>query len=122
MVPDDVPALFGDLLPGGAAQEMTQGAKEFSLEAMRNALASGIWGWFDDDMAWIDDWGFDLAGIEVPVAVWHAENDRFMPPAHGEWLAENVPGASLHLHPAEEHMSLPRNAYGEMLDRLRSAG
>jgi pimeloyl-ACP methyl ester carboxylesterase len=120
--PGDVPALFGDLLPDGAAQGMTQEEKEFSLEAMRNALATGIWGWFDDDMAWIDDWGFDFAGIEAPVTVWHAENDRFMPAAHGEWLAENVPGASLHLHSAEAHMSLPKNAFGEMLDRLLEAG
>lgn len=120
--PDDVPALFGDLLPPGAGDEMTQEEKEFSLESMRNALATGIWGWFDDDVAWVDDWGFDLAGIEVPVAIWHAEDDKFMPPSHGEWLAEKVPGATLHLRGAEKHMSLSKNAFSEMLDRLVEAG
>lgn len=120
--PDDVPALFGDLLPDGVAREMTQEGREFSLESMRNALTTGIWGWFDDDVATIEDWGFDLASVEVPVAIWHAEeDDKFIPPAHGKWLAENVSGASLHLWPAEEHLSMSKNAFGEMLDRLLKA-
>lgn len=118
--PDDVPALFGDRLSNRAKQNMTQEDKRFSLKTMRKALEAGIWGWFDDDMAWIKDWGFDLASIVVPVAIWHAGNDKFIPPSHGRWLAENIPGASLHLQPTEEHMSLSKNAYGEMLDRLRS--
>ncbi len=120
--PDDVPALFGDRLSDRVKRAMTPGDKLFSLEAMRRALAAGIWGWFDDDVAWISDWGFELAEIEVPVAIWHAGNDKFIPPSHGEWLAENIPGASFHLQPAEEHMSLSKNAYGEVLDRLRAAG
>lgn len=119
--PEDVPALFGDRLSEHAKQEMTREDKQFSVETMRKALGAGIWGWFDDDIAWISDWGFDLAEIEVPVEIWHAGNDKFIPPSHAEWLAESIPGASLHLQPGEEHMSLSKNAYGEMLDRLRSA-
>jgi pimeloyl-ACP methyl ester carboxylesterase len=120
--PDDVPALFGDRLSDRAVQDMTQDEKLFSLEAMRRALGAGIWGWWEDDMAWISDWGFDPASIAVPVAIWHAGNDKFIPPSHGEWLAGQIPGASLHIELAEEHMSLSKNAYGEMLDRLRAAG
>lgn len=120
--PDDIPALFGDRLSDRAKQGMTQDDKRFSMEAMGRALEAGIWGWFDDVMASVEDWGFDLAEIEVPVAIWHAGNDKFIPPSHGEWLAESIPGASLHLEQSEEHMSLSKNAYGEMLDRLRAAG
>jgi hypothetical protein len=28
------------------------------------------YGWFDDDMAFINDWGFDLSAITVPVSLW----------------------------------------------------
>lgn len=120
--PDDVPDLFGDRLSELAKRDMTQEDKRFSLETMRKALEAGIWGWLDDDIAGVDDWGFDLTEIEMPVAIWHAGNDRFIPPSHAEWLAGQIPGASLHIEHSEEHMSLSKNAYGEMLDRLRAAG
>jgi pimeloyl-ACP methyl ester carboxylesterase len=115
--PDDVPALFGDLLPDGAGQKMKQEEKELSLETMRDVFATGFWGWLDDDMACVSDWGFDLTSIEVPVSIWHAEQDAFIPPPHGMWLADNVPGAALCLCPGE-HMWVSKEAFGEMLDRL----
>lgn len=121
--PDDVPDIFGDLLPAGAGRDITQEEREFSIESMRHALATGIWGWFDDDVATIEDWGFEPADIEVPVTIWHAEkDDKFIPTTHAKWLAENIPNASLHLRPAEEHMSLPKNAFGEMLDHFLLTG
>lgn len=120
--PDDVPALFGDRLSDRAKQDMKQEDKQLSVDTMRKTLEAGIWGWFDDDIAWVGDWGFDLAAIEVPVAIWHAGNDKFIPPSHAEWLAKRIPGTSLRIEPMEEHMSLSKNAYGEMLDRLRAAG
>jgi pimeloyl-ACP methyl ester carboxylesterase len=116
--PADVPDLFGGLLPDAARQKLTREDREFTVESMRNALATGIWGWFDDDMATVWDWGFDPVSIEVPATIWHAEEDRFIPPSHGRWLAENVPGASLHLDSTEEHQSLSKNAFGEMLDQF----
>ena len=53
----------------------------------------GVWGWVDDDLAHIHPWGFDLATIRVPTAVWYGLDDVLVPAAHGAWLARNVPGA-----------------------------
>lgn len=119
--PDDVFVHFGSLLPDDAPQKMTREQLETVVGSMRNAVATGIWGWFDDDMAAVRDWGFDPADVEVPVAVWHGgEDDKFIPFTHGEWLTENIPGAKPHLRPAAAHLSA--HDFGEILDSLIAEG
>lgn len=80
-----VPQIDRDLLAGGFADAMAA--------EMRRALAGGFDGWVDDDMAFVRPWGFDLAGIAVPVVVWQGDLDLMVPFAHGKWLAERIPGA-----------------------------
>lgn len=53
----------------------------------------GVWGWVDDDLAFTHPWGFNLASIHAPAAIWYGAEDVLVPAAHGEWLARNVPGA-----------------------------
>lgn len=78
----------------------------FMAEFTRRALSRGIAGWRDDVLASIADWGFDLAGIARPVAVWHGAQDRMVPFNHGVWLCEHIPGAMARLYPDEGHLSL----------------
>jgi hypothetical protein len=52
------------------------------------------------------DWGVDLDGVRVPVAVWHGEQDVAVPAAHGGWLAGVIPGAELRVLPDDGHVSL----------------
>jgi len=63
-------------------------------------------------------WGFDLGAISVPVAIWHGGEDRFVPYAHGRWLAEHVAGATPHLHSDHGHLSLAIGSYDAVLDDL----
>ena len=56
------------------------------------------------------------------MAVWQGGDDRFVPLAHGEWLAANVAGATRHIRPEHGHLSLQTAAYGEILDALIAAG
>ena len=37
---------------------LTDAFAEFIAESMRDAVRTGIWGWFDDDLAFARDWGF----------------------------------------------------------------
>lgn len=49
----------------------------------------------DDDLAFVQRWGFDLAEIRVPVKIRYGQADVLVPAAHGAWLAKHVPGATV---------------------------
>ena len=63
-----------------------------------------MWGWVDDDLAFVRPWGFDVTEIEVPVLVRYGSTDVLVPPAHGEWLAANVPGCHVKVDEIAGHM------------------
>ena len=72
--------------------------------------------WIDDDLAFVRDWGFDVARLAVPAYVWQGSEDKMVPFHHGEWLAEHIPGAVAHLEHGEGHFSVAIGALGRMLD------
>jgi pimeloyl-ACP methyl ester carboxylesterase len=115
---EQVAGSLGDLI-GEADRVALTGAFADHLAATINAaLANGTDGWFDDDIAFLGPWGFDLASITVPVTVWQGDDDRMVPFAHGEWLAAHVPGARAALHQGEGHLSIVEAARGQVLDDL----
>jgi len=57
----------------------------------------------------------------VPVTIWQGGQDRFVPFAHGRWLAEQIPGASPQLPGEHGHLSLAIGSYGRVLDELIAA-
>ena len=85
---------------------------------IRDALRDDVWGWLDDDVAFVRPWGFDLAAIAVPVAIWQGGRDRMVPAPHGPWLAEHVAGAQARFHDRHGHVSLMTEDHGEVLDDL----
>ncbi len=111
-------AALGDLLSDADREALTGELAEHLSESTARGLAHGVWGWFDDDVAHLGPWGFELASIEPPVTVWHGRQDRFVPVAHGEWLARHVPGAQARVLPEHGHLSLFAGAYGAVLDGL----
>jgi pimeloyl-ACP methyl ester carboxylesterase len=73
---------------------------------IHDGLAPGDEGWWDDNVAHLAPWGFDLDGIEIPVKIWHGRHDRFVPFQHGRWLAANVSGAEAELSETDGHLTL----------------
>ena len=115
-------ATLGDLLGPADRAALTGEFAQYLLTKIGVALAPGVDGWLDDDVAFTSPWGFDVGAITRPVAVWQGGDDRFVPLAHGEWLAANVAGATRHIRPEHGHLSLQTAAYGEILDALIAAG
>lgn len=75
---------------------MGPGAIRAMLAAsVREGIGRTVDGFVDDDLAFIRSWGFELASIPVPVAVWYGPHDTLVPAAHGEWLARTIPGAEV---------------------------
>jgi pimeloyl-ACP methyl ester carboxylesterase len=81
---------------------------------MDEALAPGIDGWAEDDLAFVAPWGVDLGAISVPIQVWQGGQDLMVPPAHGAWLARHVRGAEAHLRPDDGHLTLTVQRVGEV--------
>ena len=113
---------FGDLVDDVDRGALTGEFAEYMAASFREALRESYWGWFDDDMAIIHTWGFDLGRIRVPVHVWQGRHDRMVPFAHGPWLAAHIPTAVPHLFDDEGHLSLGITRFGDVLDALVESG
>jgi pimeloyl-ACP methyl ester carboxylesterase len=109
---------LGDLIDEADRRVLHGGAAEALAAMFRDALARGVDGWLDDDLAFVRPWGFELAAIAVPVTVWQGGQDRMVPAAHGPWLAARIPGAQARFDDAHGHVSLVTDDYGAVLDDL----
>jgi pimeloyl-ACP methyl ester carboxylesterase len=89
-------------------------AREMSV-----GVTPGVDGWLDDDLAFVADWGFELDSIRTPMLIMQGREDRFVPAAHGEWLAAHLPGAEARMYDHDGHLSLHANHGDELYDWLR---
>ncbi len=89
-------------------------------EMMREGFRNGVWGWVDDDLAFLQPWGFDVSEIRVPVEVRYGAQDVLVPAAHGEWLARHVPDAEVTIDEGGGHLVDPDSAL-QMLAALADA-
>ena len=76
------------------------------IDVVRPALAGGMGGFIDDDLAGVGAWGFEPADIVAPVLFLHGSQDRVVPSSHSEWLARRCPSAELWLCPEDGHISV----------------
>jgi pimeloyl-ACP methyl ester carboxylesterase len=79
-------------------------AMQVAREATAEYAVNGVGGWADDDLAFLQPWGFDVASISVPVLIRYGLTDVLVPPAHGEWLAANVPGCIVEVDTSAGHL------------------
>ena len=95
-------------------------AREETVQIIRESWGehaiSGVGGWVDDDLVHLWPWGFDVSEISIPVLVWYGATDVLVPPAHGDWLAANVPGCLVKVDREGGHMGTdPEEAIAENL-------
>jgi pimeloyl-ACP methyl ester carboxylesterase len=98
----------------------SESGPEFAAH-LQEGLRTGIDGWLDDDLAFARAWGFEPAEVSVPTFIWQGTEDRAVPLEHARWLADQIPGAVLHLVDGEGHLSIATNAIDRMFQELVTA-
>ena len=119
--PDKVVASMSTLLPDEDRAVLVGEVGEELAAQIAEGVRLGASGWIDDDLAFVNHWGFSVDDITVPVFVWQGDRDLMVPFAHGRWLADRIPGAVAHLQPGEGHISVFINRVDEVLDELAAA-
>jgi pimeloyl-ACP methyl ester carboxylesterase len=112
--PEALADTLRSLLSPPDAAILTGEVAEFLHEATRAGIGERLDGWIDDDFVFLEPWGFELEDIRTPVQLWHGAQDRFVPLAHGEWLAERIPGVEAHLSEQDGHLTIQLERIGEV--------
>lgn len=73
------------------------------LENLAEAIRQGLTGFAYDMSLIARPWGFDPADIDVPVSLWHGEDDLNAPLAMGRYLADTIPRCQADFMPGEGH-------------------
>jgi pimeloyl-ACP methyl ester carboxylesterase len=120
VTPEEIVDAWKTLLSAADAAVMTGDFAEATVHSFRDGLAPGEQGWWDDGVAHMAPWGFELDSIRVPVKVLHGRHDRFVPFQHGQWLAEHVPGAEAVLSETDGHLTFLVNGIGDVHEWLLS--
>jgi pimeloyl-ACP methyl ester carboxylesterase len=106
------------LLSDVDAAVLTGEFADYLVRCMQDGLGPGEQGWWDDGVAHMEPWGFELSSIRTPVKVWHGREDHFVPFQHGQWLAEHIPGAESSLSETDGHLTLLVDRVNEVHDWL----
>ena len=108
---------FGGLIGEADKKALTPEVAEVDAASFRRALSVSYNGWLDDDLAFVQPFGFDLAKVTKPVLVWQGDNDFMVPKAHSEWLAKHIPTAKLNFVPGHGHISLGESYRAEIINQ-----
>ena len=106
--PDEAARGIESLLTPADAAVLRGELAEYLVSSEQDGLAPGSEGWWEDNCT-VKPWGFDLAGICVPVLLLHGRQDMFVPFSHGEWLAGHIPGVEAWLLDDDGHLTLMQN-------------
>jgi pimeloyl-ACP methyl ester carboxylesterase len=117
---EEIRDVLATLLPPVDREVLTGERAAHAKRNIDRAVSPGIGGWRDDDLAFTQPWGFELADIRVPALLWQGVQDKMVPVAHGRWLAERIPGVEAHISDPDGHLSIAVGRLGEILDWLEA--
>ncbi len=78
--PEQIVEELATLLPDVDRAVLSGELGEDLAAGMGAALAPGVEGWLDDDLAFTRPWGFELGDVRVPTFVWQGDLDLMVPP------------------------------------------
>ncbi|MDQ6819686.1 MAG: alpha/beta hydrolase [Actinomycetota bacterium] len=122
LTPDGLVEYLSTLLAPVDAAVLTGELAQYFVDGWQSGLAPGSDGWWDDGVAELGPWGFELGSIRTPVLLCHGRQDRFVPFAHGEWLSRHIPGVQAELTDDDGHLTLTArhldHVHAWLLERL----
>ena len=93
-------------------------ARELFVEGVRYGFVNGWRGYFDDNVALMMPWGFDVSDIKVPVHLFYGDEDLMVPTSHGRWLGAYIRNACATQCSEEGHLSIFLNHLDEVASAL----
>ncbi|KAJ4147609.1 hypothetical protein LMH87_002121 [Akanthomyces muscarius] len=66
-------------------------------QSFREGLQVNCDGWIDDDLAFLQPWGFDVGENKTHVLLYQGSDDKMVPFAHGKWIAQHLPAGTAQL-------------------------
>ena len=82
------------------------------------ALRKGARGAQHDTFLMLTEWDFHPKDIQMPVLLWHGEQDRNAPIAMGRFMANAIPQCEAKFYPNEGHLSLFKKYAEEIVRAL----
>ena len=110
VTPSDIKIALGGLISKPDKDLLFDHYADIMAETFQSGLRNGYWGWFDDDLAFVKDWGFHLSEVTKRVELWQGDQDLMVPHSHGIWLDSKLSNSKLVFKPGEGHLSLGENA------------
>jgi pimeloyl-ACP methyl ester carboxylesterase len=102
----DLIEAFGGLIGEADKRVWTADLAEKDAANFRRALSVSFDGWIDDDLAFVQPFGFELSKLDKPVIIYQGDDDFMVPHAHSLWLNKHIPNSILKFVPGHGHISL----------------
>jgi pimeloyl-ACP methyl ester carboxylesterase len=120
--PNELVTVWESLLGDEDRSVLSEEFAAYILAAGALGLRDGVDGWLDDNLAFVESWGFEPESINRPVLLLHGADDRFVPVSHGRWLAARIPGVEARITDADGHLTLIERRLREVNEWLLSHG
>ena len=104
--PESITEAFRTLLCPADAAVLTTDFAHFVIRTVREGISERRDGVVDDEIAFVNPWGFELSQIRIPVLLMHGGQDLMVPISHTQWLAGKIPNVEARLLPDDGHVTL----------------
>ncbi len=118
--PDSIAKGIGSLLPDDELALLDTPRFDGFFDNFGEMVKNGSQGAYWDARAFLGEWGFDCADIEIPVSLFYGTVDQNVPIQMGEYYRDAIPDAEATFYEGEGHFIMYSRA-DEILSSLLNA-